>query len=202
MRSNFQVKLISLLAAVAGSLCPAVLVAQDASTKAAKSVPDLALTYNYVHSNAPPGSCGCFSLNGGSANFAWPMKGGAFAVAGDITVATGSNISSAAFDLTLSAYTAGVRFRPPMHLAGLRPFGQVLVGAAHSSGSLVQTANSATSNAAASFAVNLGGGLDLRAGHRLSFRLIEADYLLTTFDNGSNNHQNNVRIDAGVVFRF
>jgi hypothetical protein len=32
--------------------------------------------------------------------------------------------------------------------------------------------------------------------------LIEADYLLTTFDNGSNNHQNNVRIGAGVVFHF
>jgi hypothetical protein len=30
-------------------------------------------------------------------------------------------------------------------------------------------------------------------------RLIDADYLLTTFDNGSNNHQNNLRISAGVV---
>jgi hypothetical protein len=33
-------------------------------------------------------------------------------------------------------------------------------------------------------------------------RLIEADYLLTTFDNGSNNHQNNLRIGAGVVVHF
>jgi hypothetical protein len=130
------------------------------------------------------------------ANLAWPIKGGAFAVAGDITVATGS---SAANDLTLSAYTEGVRYRPSLYLAGLRPFGQVLVGVAHSSGSLVRTANS---NASSAFAANFGGGLDLRAGHRLSFRLIEVDYLLTPFDNGSNNHQNNVRIGAGVVFRF
>jgi len=137
--------------------------------------------------------------NLGSANLAWPIKGGAFAVAGDTTVATGS---SAANDLTLSAYTEGVRYRPSLHLAGLRPFGQVFVGVAHSSGSLVKTANSANSNAPAAFAANLGGGLDLRAGHRLSFRLIEVDYLLTPFDNGSNNHQNNVRIGAGVVFRF
>ena len=34
---------------------------------------------------------------------------------------------------------------------------------------------------------------------RFSVRLVEADYLLTTFDNGSNNHQNNLRISAGVV---
>jgi hypothetical protein len=33
-------------------------------------------------------------------------------------------------------------------------------------------------------------------------RLIEADYLVTTFDNGVNNHQNNLRIGAGLVVRF
>jgi hypothetical protein len=33
-------------------------------------------------------------------------------------------------------------------------------------------------------------------------RLAEADYLLTTFDNGTNNHQNNLRVNAGVVVRF
>jgi hypothetical protein len=32
--------------------------------------------------------------------------------------------------------------------------------------------------------------------------LVEADYLVTTFDNGSNNHQNNLRVGAGVVLRF
>ena len=39
---------------------------------------------------------------------------------------------------------------------------------------------------------------------RVSFsaRLAEADYLLTTFDNGTNNHQNNLRISAGVVIHF
>src|SRR5450432_2462054 len=47
--------------------------------------PDLALTYSYIRSNAPPAQCGCFSLNGGSATFAWPIKASAFAVAGDIT---------------------------------------------------------------------------------------------------------------------
>ena len=46
------------------------------------------------------------------------------------------------------------------------------------------------------------GGLDLRVNPRFSIRLVEADYLLTTFDNGSNNHQNNLRVSAGVVIHF
>ena len=36
----------------------------------------------------------------------------------------------------------------------------------------------------------------------LLIRLGEIDYLLTTIDNGSNNHQNNLRFGSGVVFRF
>jgi hypothetical protein len=52
------------------------------------------------------------------------------------------------------------------------------------------------------FAANIGGGLDLRAGPQFSIRLVAADYLLTTFDKGSNNHQNNIRIGAGIVFRL
>jgi hypothetical protein len=86
--------------------------------------------------------------------------------------------------------------------SSLRPFGQVLAGVAHTSGTLVQGSNFAAANAGAAFAGNFGGGLDLHASRRFSIRLVEADYLLTTFDNGSNNHQNNLRISAGMVLHF
>jgi outer membrane immunogenic protein len=95
-----------------------------------------------------------------------------------------------------------VRYLPPMPHSSLQPFGQVLLGLAHSSGTLVQGSNPGAANAGAAFAANLGGGLDLRVTPRFSVRLVEADYLLTTFDNGSNNHQNNLRISAGVVIHF
>ncbi|MGD0348576.1 MAG: cell envelope biogenesis protein OmpA, partial [Terracidiphilus sp.] len=88
------------------------------------------------------------------------------------------------------------------HHSSLQPFGQVLVGIAHSSGTLVQGSNSATTNPGAAFASNLGGGLDLNTTRRFSIRLFEADYLVTTFNNGTNNHQNNLRIGAGVVVHF
>jgi hypothetical protein len=117
-------------------------------------------------------------------------------------VAHRSNISAAGYGLTLGAFTAGVHYLPPFHTSSLQPFGQVLVGIAHSSGTLAQGANTGSANAGAAFASNLGGGLDLNATRRFSVRLIEADYLLTPFNSGVNNHQNNLRIRAGVVLHF
>jgi peptidoglycan-associated lipoprotein len=164
--------------------------------------PELAVGYTYVHSNAPPGGCSCFNLNGGSASFAWPIASSRFAAVGDVTAVYAGAVSANNFSLTLSAYTAGVRYLPRLNRWPVQPFGQVLLGMAHSSGSLVQGQYSMATNAAAAFAANAGGGLDLPLKGRISLRLIEADYLLTTIDNGSNNHQNNLRISGGVVLHF
>ena len=164
---------------------------------------ELALDYTYLRSNAPPGDCGCFNLNGGSATFAWTLKPeGHFALVGDITAAHAGSISSSGYDLTLSSYTVGARYRFKLPQPSVQPFGQVLVGLAHTSGSLVEGQSQATANAGAAFAANLGGGLDLRVNQRFSVRLVEADYLVTTFDNGVNDHQNNLRVSAGVVVHF
>jgi peptidoglycan-associated lipoprotein len=121
---------------------------------------------------------------------------------GEITAGHAGNISGTSNDLTLSAYTVGGRYRPRLGHSAWQPFGQVLVGLAHAGGSLVQGSASTVSNAGAVFASSLGGGLDLRVSRRVSFRLAEADYLITTFDNGGNNHQNNLRAGAGIVLRF
>jgi outer membrane immunogenic protein len=203
MRVRNQYSFALLLACAVVSTASAV--AQAPTQRAAASQPplraELALDYTFVRSNAPPGGCTCFNLNGGSATFAWaPKPGGSIALVGDLTAAHSSGISSASYDLLLSTYTVGARYRPRLGQSPFQPFGQVLVGAAHTSGSLVSGHTAA--NAGAAFAANLGGGLDLRANRRFSFRLIEADYLLTTIDNGVNNHQNNLRLSSGLVVRF
>jgi peptidoglycan-associated lipoprotein len=193
-----------LLTIAAVSTAPAVAQAPDQAAPASDKPlrAELALDYSYLRSNAPPGSCGCFNLNGGSATFAWPVKPGSFALAGDVTVAHAGAISSTGDSLTLSTFTAGGRYLPKLGHSPVQPFGQVLIGLAHSSGTLVQGTNPGVGNPGAAFAADLGGGLDLRANRRFSLRLIDADYLVTTFDNGSNNHQNNLRISAGMVVRF
>jgi outer membrane immunogenic protein len=200
MRLSNQYQLALLMTIAAVFTTPAAR-AQDRQASAPHHA-ELALDYAYVRSNAPPGACTCFSLNGGSATFALPIKSSNFAFAADVTVAQASSISTSAETLTLSAFTAGVRYSPPFHHSPLKPFGQVLIGAAHASGTLVEGSNPASANAGAAFAANLGGGLDLRMSHHFSIRLAEADYLLTTFDNASNDHQNNLRISAGIVLRF
>jgi peptidoglycan-associated lipoprotein len=202
MRNRIQSKLSLLLAIAAVSAVPFVSLAQTAPAKEDMPRPELALGYSYVHSNLPPGGCGCFSLNGGNATFTWPLGSSKFAVAGDINVVHAGGVSGQSDSLTLSTYTAGARYLPHAGHSAWHPFGQVLIGLAHSSGTLVQGSNPGSGNAGAAFATNIGGGLDLRAGPQISIRLVEADYLLTTVDNGSNNHQNNIRIGAGVVFRL
>jgi outer membrane immunogenic protein len=200
MRITIKATLALLLAMAAVSALPAA--AQPATKPEQPLRAELALDYTYLRSNAPPGGCTCFNLNGGSATFAWPVKPGGLAAVGDITVDHAGNIGSSGLSLTLSTFTAGARYTPRLGHSSLQPFGEALVGIAHASGSLVQGNTPGAANAGAAFAANLGGGLDLRANRRFSIRLIEGDYLLTTIDNGTNNHQNSLRISAGVVMRF
>jgi hypothetical protein len=105
-------------------------------------------------------------------------------------------------DLTQSTFTAGGRYVHRLGNSALRTYGQALVGLAHASGPLVQRQNPGAVNAGTAFASNFGGGVDFRASQRFSLRLIEADYLLTTLDNGANNRQNNMRIGLGLVITF
>jgi len=191
--------LLSVMAALLGAQLAAN--AQPAAAHA-DSRADLALDYSYLRSNAPPDGCGCFNLNGGSATFGWQIKQSHFALVGDVTVAEAGKISSNGLGLTLSTFTAGARYQLRLGHSPLRPFGQILAGAAHGSGSLVDGQNPSVSNSGGTFAGIAGGGIDLRLNHRLSIRLIEADYLATTFNNGDNDHQNNLRLSSGVVFHF
>ena len=52
-------------------------------------------------------------------------------------------------------------------------------------------------------ALVLGGGVDVRLTDRVSLRPIQADYVLTQFGiSGNPSTQNNLRLSAGLVFRF
>jgi outer membrane immunogenic protein len=191
---------LSLLAMVLIALPQAGAQAGAGPEKASRA--ELGLEYNYVRSNAPPGDCGCFNLNGGSADFAWFLKRNRFALVADVSVTNGSAIAGSGYDLTLTSATFGGRYEIGLGHTGLHPFGQVLAGVAHASGSLVSGQSPAASNAGAAFAANTGGGLELRLNHRFALRLVDAEYFVTTFDNGKNDHQNNLRIGAGLALRF
>ena len=51
---------------------------------------------------------------------------------------------------------------------------------------------------ASSFAMALGGGLDLSVNKRIAIRIIQADYTPTFFGSG---RQNNFRLSVGIIFK-
>ncbi|MFT4111201.1 outer membrane beta-barrel protein [Silvibacterium sp.] len=162
---------------------------------------EVAGEYTWVHSNAPPAECGCFSLNGGSGEIARTFYSGYSAFVFDTTVVHAAGISPAGYDLTLSVFTAGYRFRPAPH-ERWNPYGQVLLGGEHASGTLVQGNTPAASDPGVVFAMNIGGGIDRRLGDHWWLRLVDADYMMTSTSNRTNDLQNNVRISTGLVYRF
>jgi opacity protein-like surface antigen len=77
------------------------------------------------------------------------------------------------------------------------PFFHILVGGAHDSFS-----NSSVSGSANAFAFAPGGGLDVHVSPHIAIRVAQVDYLLTKFKDDEDNRQNNVRVSAGIVFRW
>lgn len=159
---------------------------------------ELGAGYSYVHTNAPPGDCGCFSMNGGSGWFAYHFMDG-LAAAADFSSEHASNIDGTSAGLTLTSYLVGPRYS--WHYGQrVSPFGQVLLGGAHADGGLTLV-RYGVAEPANSFALASGGGVDINLKRHWAARG-QMDYFLTRFSNGVNDHQNNLRVSVGVLYRF
>jgi outer membrane immunogenic protein len=160
---------------------------------------EVGAAYSYVKTNAPPGACGCFSMNGGEGWFAYNFSR-AWAAVGEIGAARASNIDGTTGDFTLTSFLGGPRYSWRRD-ARVAPFGQVLIGGAHGSGVLTPSLSGLPSGASA-FAMSAGGGVDAAVSRHWAVRLVEVDYYLTRFNNATNHHQNNLRIGVGIAYRF
>jgi outer membrane immunogenic protein len=161
---------------------------------------EVALDYTYIHTNAPPGGCGCFSMHGGGGSYAYHYRP-SFALVVDAQAAHAAKIDATGLDLTLVSVIVGPRLYFGNSHARLAPYGQVLVGGARASGGLAP-ANSDGATWSVSFASTVGGGLEYHVSRAFTLRILEADYFLTTFDNNVNGAQNNLRITTGAAYRF
>jgi len=161
--------------------------------------------YSAQISNAGPGNCGCFSLQGGAADLFLNFigiganHGPGLGAAVDIGSEHTSSVNGAAYGLTLTTFTAGPRVVLRGHR--LEPFGQALFGFAHGSNSSFPVGGSLAASANA-FALDIGGAMDYYLNNRLSIRLVQADYLRTSLPNLGSNWQNNLRIAVGVTLHF
>lgn len=161
---------------------------------------EVALDYTYLHTNAPPGGCGCFAMNGGSGSYAYHL-GPRFAAVFEVGAVHAANVNTSGLDLTLTSYLAGPRFYYRRPGARFVPYGQVLMGAVRATGGLAP-ANSGGAPSSTVFGSTLGGGVEFNLSRTVTLRVAQADYFVTTFDNQVNGHQNNLRISTGVAYHF
>ena len=184
----------SLIVLLSLSIAPVKLMAQG------QPAHEIALDYTYVHTNAPPGDCGCFSMNGGGGSYAYHFNP-KFALVADVEAVHASKVDAGGDDLTLTSFLTGPRFYYRRPHAVWVPYGQTLLGVVRGTGSLAAETFDAKSTSLA-FGAVVGGGVEYNISHIISLRLVEADYFVTTFDNYVNGHQNNLRLSAGVLFRL
>ncbi len=180
-------------------LCGAILaVAMAASAQEQPRVEAFA-GYSYMRMNIPTSPFAFTSSNTSGIGF----NGGSGQVSFNLTnwlgaVADFGGYTSNSLDLPTDTNVISYMFGPRVWMGSgrLRPFGEALFGGARISDSLV---NFGSENA---FAMAVGGGLDYDVTSHFAVRPVEADYFLTKFSDGVNDRQNNLRLSAGVVFRF
>jgi outer membrane protein OmpA-like peptidoglycan-associated protein len=105
----------------------------------------------------------------------------------------------------LFTYTFGPQIKK--HTGMVQPFAEFLFGAAHTNAyaqaydEIHGVVGGTRSNNG--FAMNLGGGIDLRLTQHFTARPVEVDYMLTRFSIQSYTaNQNNFRYFAGIVFTW
>jgi hypothetical protein len=118
--------------------------------------------------------------------------------------------------LTVSGNMFTYMFGPEIKKRGKwEPYGQLLIGGGHSNvyGNLVRSVTvnppftTTTSASVApdnnSFAMTVGGGLDIHISRTFSVRPVEVGYVLTKFGNPfGNTTQNSFRYVAGLTLNF
>jgi opacity protein-like surface antigen len=156
-------------------------------------------------------------LNGGSASVAFNLNR-YLGIVGDFggfndtrlqpTSANGTPSSVADSSGTVFTYLFGPRLSLRKYNR-VTPYVQVLFGGIHASDVTLSSGCSGsgctllpTEN---SFAMTAGGGLDIRVHRHLAIRIVQAEYMMTKFENhttGATASQNDMRLSTGLVFRF
>jgi outer membrane immunogenic protein len=171
---------------------------------------EVSLAYSPTEANAGPGQCGCFFMNGASAEGNFRTYRGYTTVV-DVTAAHTGQIHNTGQPFSLLMVTAGTRlnFRLGHQRQDgwdtyhrVKPFAQGLVGFAHGFDSAFPDKAGFIQPTANSFALLVGIGVDVKYRRHLSFRAIQADYGYTRLPNLAGNDQNLLRISSGITIHL
>jgi outer membrane immunogenic protein len=172
---------------------------------------EVSFAYSPTEVNSPPGNCGCFFMNGVSAegNFRTYR---AYTTVVDVTATHAGNIHNTGEPFSMLMVTGGMRINFRMghqRIDGwdtyhrIKPFAQGLVGFAHGfDGAFPNQSTGFVQPSASSVAILVGIGLDVKYRKHLSFRAIQADYGYTRLPNLAGNDQNLLRISSGITIHL
>jgi outer membrane immunogenic protein len=161
---------------------------------------DATAMFSEVHANAPVGGCGCFWLAGGTGELAVPVWRNFSAVA-EIGGQHTDHIPGSNVGLGLMSGMGGLRMRIPNHTK-FQPFGQALFGGVHGFDSYFPAqVGKLPTTYDTSFAMAIGGGIDVAVSRHIWIRAFQADYDYSELRNLQGDRQNQYRLSAGIVFR-
>jgi opacity protein-like surface antigen len=158
---------------------------------------EVAGNYTYIRIK-PGGGASDQDCHGGGGSAAWNANS-YFGVVGEFAGCKVTGLSGG------SAHAFTYLFGPRLTYRAsgkFEPFAEALFGGAR----LTITPSGGTSASQNGFALAVGGGADYKVTRSVAIRLIQFDYLYTKINYGAGSglpdHQNNLRIQAGIVFRF
>lgn len=160
---------------------------------------EVGLRYSTTAANAPPGSCGCFFLQGAAIDASVPILPRLRAVveAGGSTI---DSVPASTRGLSEITLLAGPRYVLPMHRWRINT--QALFGAVRGFDSDFIVSSTTHTDTSTNFAMAIGGSVEVPITHTILLRPIQIDYLQTNLPNGVDNRQRNIRIGAGLTFRI
>jgi outer membrane immunogenic protein len=155
---------------------------------------EVGANYNYFHANAPPGECGCFSLNGGSGTILMNVTP-VWAAVADIAVAHANQVDNTSQNITIINYLFGARYTR-RNSSRFTPYGEALFGGAKEDVNFQFTINRN------SFGLAAGGGVKTQLKRRVGITIAQFDYVYTQIPNAKNDRQNNIRVSTGIIYNF
>jgi outer membrane protein OmpA-like peptidoglycan-associated protein len=147
--------------------------------------------YSFFDFRVGNSAAGPVRLQGGSASLEYSLNHW-FGIVGDFGGYHTGTINNTPADVTVLSYMFGPRLTY-RNSSRVTPFGQVLFGGAN----LNRTLNANT------FALAAGGGFDVWLTKHFSWRVIQAEYVMSSFENaGGSFPENNFRVSSGLVIKW
>ena len=154
---------------------------------------EISLGYTYLHANAPPGGCGCFSMNGG--NITWVINAThGLSIVADMGGAYANQINNSDQNIKVLNFLFGGRYTMRKHK--FQPYAEALVGVSN------ELSNYAYVQSVSALAASGGVGVNRTINRHLAFNIAEVDYIYSRLPNAQNMRQSDLRVRTGITFRF